>query len=617
MAKNSSVPKSAPKPKVEKSFMKRRAVSLGLVDETQFLQKLRLQVNEILKNSGFEEDSLLDVSLDPKFGEFYSSLALRLAGKLKKAPQSIAQEIVETLKKDTELNSVFSEITVAPNGFINFRLTPSYILIEVAKALEAGEGFGCSKVGDERTILVESPSINPNAQAHVGHLMNLFLGRALARIFEKVGFNSEADNLINNRGIKICMAMWGVKNLAKGATPESTDLKSDHFVGKYYVDAKALYHSDEKVKAEIDQMLKDWEAGKPEVMKLWEQVIDWAFTGHKQTLARLGEEIGHMWLESDIYLGGKDIIMKHLGKGVVEQLPDGAIIGRLKDKYGIPDVVLIRSNGTSLYHTQDIYLAVLKVQKFKPWKVIWVVGNEHIVHFQKLFALLEELDILSAKDLYHMAYGVVMNKEHERIGKQHELATADGLMDFMHKKALEVMGSRKVDIPLADRDAVAEKVGLGALRFIFLDRDPYKDWVFDPDAALSFTGKSGPYVMYAYTRGKSVLEKLGINAVDYKALADMAVKSSSESVTELDKQLFLKLLLYPTVILEAANNYAPNELAEYLYQVASLFNNFYEKETISGAEGDVQFVRAALTDLTTRVLQNGLGVLGIEAVEKM
>lgn len=600
--------------------MKRKAKSMGFVDKQQLRSRLTTVFNEVITGASYGDDSklkeLLQTLLQPvgqttrqptgqtvlqipqnlRFGDFSSAIALRLAKQIQRQPEEIAEEIVNILKKDQHFSNLFAEISVAPNGFINLKMSESALLSELITALEKGTKYGNSSVGKDKVILVESPAINPNSAAHVGHLLNLFIGRALVRLFEKTGFNVEIDNLINDKDNKVCMALWGYLKHGAGKTPKSEGMKADHFVGQYYVIGRKAYKDGGKSKQEIEKLLVDLEEGDPEVTKEWQKLVGWAFAGHDKTFERLNEEKGYLWFESDLWKGGMKIIKGYLGKGVIEELPDGAIIGRIEEEYGLPDVVLMRSDGTSLYHTQDVYLTLKKIEKFNPWLAIWVVANEQILHFQRLFALLDNLGILSIDNLYHLAYGMVNDKNGKKISsREGEYEnTADGFLDMMHEAALKVMEDRKVEVKVKDKDDVAEVVGIGALRYLFLSRDPFRDVSFDPESALSFSGRSGPYVMYAYTRGKSVLRKAGVEDDSYRVrLAELVTASSTEvtkmevtkmGMTKIDRKLILKLLNYPLAVLDSANNYAPSILADYLYEVASIFNNFYEKETIAGAK---------------------------------
>ncbi|MDD3662174.1 MAG: arginine--tRNA ligase, partial [Candidatus Dojkabacteria bacterium] len=597
-------------------FMKRKSSVLDLHDESTMISRINRYVTGLLTAAGVTERPDLTVSAQREFGDLSSSLPFRVAGAVKQSPTALAERLVETIKEGDRNEGVFGQVSVAGKGFVNFGLSGKFLMSELKNALNADE-FGNSTVGRGRAVLIESPSINPNAAAHIGHLLNLFIGRSLKRLFEKSGFLAVNDNLINDRGIKICMAMWGVANLSDHASPEDAGQKSDHFVGSCYVRAKELYKTDPNVKKEIDQMLRDWEANKPEAMSLWEKVVGWAYKGHLETFERLNEERGHVWLESELYKKGRDIIEKQLGKGVVEQLPDGAVVGRLEEKYGVPDVVLLRSDGTSLYHTQDVYLTLQKIEKFDPWRAVWVVGNEQIAHFQQLFALLDALGILDLEKVYHLAYGIVVDPQGERIGKKSAGVTADAILDQMRDTALSVMEQRKIAVDVDDKRAVAEQVGIGALRYAFLSRDPYGNVVYDPDSAVSFTGRSGPYIMYTYARGKSVLRKAFGEGEYYGGGGVVEDIPSSVDLTEEERAVLLRLLMYPETVLASASRYAPNILADYLYEVAREFNYFYEKQTINKAEGDVRAFRLALTVMMTKVIGDGLRILGIEPLERM
>ena len=598
------------------SFLKRKPVHLGLVDEGAFLRRIGHAISDSLQGTEYETISSVSRG-NSRFGDVSIIDAMKLAATVKKPPAEIAKGIAESMR-GKETSTLFSKIESHPSGFVNLTFTDDLLVSELGRAVSESGNFGSSCVGNGRTMLVESPSINPNAAAHIGHLLNIFIGRALTRLFETVGFTSEIDNLINDRGIKICMAMWGVENLAPTKTPEEAQMKPDQFVGTYYVEAKQKYLEDPSVKTEIQQMLRDWESGDKKVLELWRKVVGWAYEGHKQTFDRLHEKEGHLWLESEVYSGGKDVIEKFLGKGVIERLPDGAVIGRLEEKYGVPDVILLRADGTSLYETQDIHLTMLKVEKFKPWKAVWVVGSEQLAHFQKLFALIDCLGILPVDNLYHMGYGLIVDKSGQKVGKNASDATADTVLNQMRDTALKVMSERKVTHEGLPEEEVAEAVGQGALRFAFLSKDPFRGTVYDPESALSFTGRSGPYVMYAYTRAKNVLRKaLGEKPDDYRSVGTLSEKSPSISMGADERQLLLSLLMYPETVLAAANTYAPNLIAEYLYETARQFNNFYEKLTIAGAEGDQRILRLMLTRLTATVLQNGLAILGIRTLEHM
>ncbi len=595
------------KKKSDASLFQRRSKSMKLIDRDQLTQKISKMVEEILSEIGVGEKSDVSLSQGIQFGDFSSTVALREASKKGGKMNKIAEKIVESIKSSDLYGKVIKDVNLAENGFINLIMSENFLTNELTESVVKKDKFGVSDIGENRTILVESPSINPNAPAHTGHLRNLLIGRSLARLLEMVGFKVEIDNLINDKDNKICMALWGYQKYGEGKTPENVEMKPDHFVGKYYVLGRKAYNTDPKVKEDIDEMLKKLENNDEKMTKLWMKVTKWAFTGQLQTFERLNEEQGFLWFESELWEGGKTLIEKYIGKGVVERLEDGAVIGRIEDEYGVPDIILLRSDGTSVYHTQDLNLTLKKIEKFKPWKAIWVVGNEHILHFQRLFALLDKLKILSVDNLYAYVYGMVLGKDGKKISSRSgEDINADQLLDMARDAALKVLEGR--DIDGKKKHEIAKKVGQGAIRFDILSKDAFKDIVLDIDKAVSFVGKSGSYVMYAYTRAQSILKKVG--KVEKGELKDV-------NIGDIERSLLLKLLNYPEAVLSAANTYSPSIVADYSYEVATLFNNFYENCPVIKAGGSQKAFRKALTGITANVLKGSLGILGVEVIEEM
>ncbi|MFH1547142.1 MAG: arginine--tRNA ligase [bacterium] len=591
-----------------KSLLQRRSKSLELVDSVHMSQKISKVVDDLLVENGINEKSQLSVSSNLKFGDYSSTVALRLAQSQGKPVNEVSKALLQVLNEGERLKETFSRIEKANNGFINFTMSEKYLVDELRKAVGVKDKYGYSDIGKNRKFVVESPSINPNAPAHIGHLRNLLIGRSLARLLESVGFEVEKDNLINDKDNKVCMAMWGYQKFGKGKTPETEGMKPDHFVGDYYVIGRQAYNSDPKAKKEVDEMLRKLENNHEDTTKLWMKVTKWAFDGQLETFERLNEDRGYLWFESELWKGGKSLIEKYIGKGVVERLTDGAVVGRIEEKYGVPDVVLLRSDGTSLYHTQDLNLTLQKIKKYGPWKAIWVVGNEHILHFQRLFALLDAIGVLKIDNLYAYVYGMVVGKDGKKISSRSgEDANSDQLLDMACEAAMKVLKSR--DIDEEKKEKIAEKVGQGAIRFEILSKDAYKDIILDIDKAVSFTGKSGSYVMYAYTRAKSILRK--IEDSDNKS------RGGEFEIGDIERSLLLKLLNFPEVVLSAANNYSLSMISEYSYEVANLFNNFYEKCPVSDAPDDKKSLRKAVTELSANVLKSSLGILGIQVIEEM
>lgn len=607
--------------KSAKKFMKRRSDSMGMVDEGQLRPRLTEAVDKITASAGYHESSNLQIPQNTNFGDFSSTVALRLAKQLKKQPKEIATEIVDILKKDSKINSIFAEIDVVPNGFINFKMSESFLRTEFVSAHSSGENFGKSDVGKKKVILVESPGWNPNKAPHVGHLLNAFLGKTLFRLFDKVGFDAKLDDIDNDKGLPVMQAIWAYIKYGGGAIPKDEKMKPDQFVHKFYAMGSTEYKDSDSVKEEVNDVLRKWEAEDPEIREVWKKIVEWARIGQSMVYEQYGEvKDAYMWHESDVYKGGKDIVMKYLGNGVMEKLPDGAIIARIEEKYGLPDTIVVKADGTGLYHTQDINLTLQKKKKFDAWRIIWVVAEEQIVHFQRLFAILDALGIMPIENLYHYAYSWVVDKDGGKLSSRDgsEL-TADELHQKLIDGAMKALESRGFSGTVTEKKKIAAKVAIGAVKFAYLSKDPFKKIKFDMEKAVSFSGMSGPYIMYAYTRGRSILGKMSKSDIanSENPGRNLTNKLASEQIHQLDRELILKILQYPEVVLAAANSYIPNILAEYLYELAKTFNNFYENVPVLEAEEDKKLLRCGIIKLTTVVLKDGLGILGIDVLERM
>jgi len=610
------------KSKGSKKFMKRKAEPMGFVDELQLRSRLTAAVNEVIVRAGYDESGELQTPQNTEFGDLSSTIALRLAKQLKKQPREIAEEIVDVLKKDQNINNIFSKINIAPNGFINLKMSESFLVSELINALSAGADFGRSDVGKKRVILVESPGWNPNKAPHVGHLLNAFLGKTLFRLFNKIGFEARLDDIDNDKGLPVMQTVWAYIKYGGGAAPENEGMKPDQFVHKFYTIGSTEYKNSDDVKEEVNEVLRRWEAEDPEIRKTWKKIVEWARIGHAMVYEQYGEvKDAYMWHESDVYKAGKEIVMKYLGNGIIEKLPDGAVIARIEEKYGLPDTIVIKSDGTGLYHTQDINLTLQKKKKFNAWRIIWVVAEEQIVHFQRLFAILDALGIMPIENLYHYAYSWVVDKDGSKLSSRDgsEL-TADELHQRLIGAAVKTLEDRGFSGMDSEKKEIADKVAIGAVKFAYLSKDPFKKIKFDMEKAVSFSGMSGPYIMYAYTRGRSILGKMSEDAAAKEEVASfetLGAKLTDVRMNQLDRELLLKVLQYPGVVLAAANNYMPNILAEYLYELAKSFNNFYENVPVLDAEKDKRLLRCGIIKLTTRVLQDGLGILGIKVLERM
>ncbi|GAB4161266.1 MAG: hypothetical protein Fur003_4670 [Candidatus Dojkabacteria bacterium] len=596
-----------------KGIRKRKADSMGLEDKKQILSALTSQIQEVLNKAGLQIEFEMSEATNSKFGDFSSSTAMKYAKELKQAPALIAKQIVEAINKDVSLVRTFSQIDIIANGFINFTLSDIYVFEQLAVALDDRQ-FGNSEVGGEKTVLIESPGWNPNKAPHAGHLLNLFLGKALTRLFEATGLKSQMVDIDNDKGIPVMQTIWAYQNFAAGKTPQDEGLAPEVFVDKLYKDGKTAYEGDEKVKEEIKKLQQAWEAGEAEIIKVWDKIVNWAREGQRNVIASYGEVFdADQTHESDVYNKGKELIIENEGKGVIEKLPDGAYIARIEQEYGVPDTIVLKSDGTGLYHTQDIALLVTRIEKYKPWRMIYVVAEEQIAHFQRLFSIVDALGLMPIDNIYHFAYGWVVGKDGKKLASRDggQLYASELLINLIDaaKSIISARGDGK-GIDKTKVEAIAKGVAIGAIKYSFLSRDPFKTIKFDMEEALSFNGKSGPYIMYAYTRGKGILEKIGETSTT-------SLDAGSLKFNEYERTLMIKLLNYPKIVLDAANNYYPGLLADYLYEVAKLFNNFYENVNVSKSTDEEKSYRSQIIDLTTRVIKHGLKILGIECLEEM
>ncbi len=580
--------------KGDKGLKKRRGDSLGFVNKGSMQFELNAIVIGVLKNIyrdfDFENRNILSKSPDFKFGHFSTNIAFELSKTLDEKVHTVAQKLAVELEGETGEHSVFKKIEIAKNGFVNFFLTDEYLFNYTSKAFSNFQNFSSCDVGKEKVILIESPSANPNKAMHVGHLLNVFLAQSLKAIFEKLGFEVHNDNIINDKGLPICKAMWALEEFGSGLSPETEGMKPDHFVDKYYVLGAQKFKESKEVESQVREMLVKWESGDEQIVALWRRMISWVLEGHKETMKRLGEEMGHMWFESEIYEVGKKIVEENIDGERVVKTSDGAVVAKLEKEYGVPDVVLLKSDGTSLYHTQDLGLTKLKIERFNPWLAIWVVGNEQITHFQRLFSLIDSLGLLPIDNLYHLAYGYVFDKNGKKMSSRGGgVLSGDELLDIV-------------------KDATGdEDIALGALKYAFLSSDPFKDMKFDLDKAVQFNGRSGPYVVYAHARACSILKNIKNVDDDIENI----------KLTDLNREILLKCLDYPNVIIACANSYSPSILAEYLYDLAKLFSQMYETEKVLDARGDERIIRLLIVKFVREVLKDGLCLLRIKPLERM
>ena len=543
----------------------------------------------------------------------------------RKAPEAVANEIGAYLAEHSEAVARYNAV----KGFLNIVIAPTF-WDKVLASIETTKDFGIkAATADSPLVMIEYSSPNTNKPLHLGHVRNNLLGYSLAQILKACGNRVVKTNIVNDRGIHICQSMLAWQKWGNDATPESTGKKGDHLIGDFYVlfdkhykeEVKALMEkgmSEDEAKnqaplmLEAREMLRRWEAKDPEVRRLWKMMNDWVYAGFDETYRRLGVDFDKIYYESDTYLEGKEKVLEGLEKGIMYRREDGSVWADLTDA-GLDHKLLLRSDGTSVYMTQDIGTAKLRYQDFPIDKMIYVVGNEQNYHFQVLSLLLDRLGFAWGKDLVHFSYGMVELPDGKMKSREGTVVDADDLMADMVNTAREVaQQAGKLDgLSEADIDAIAETVGMGALKYYLLKVDPRRNITFNPKESIDFNGNTGPFIQYAYARICSVLRKAadkGLTIGDYSAVVP----------TEKEVSLIQRLADFPDVVAEAGRSYSPALIANYVYDVVKMYNQFYHDHTILGEEVPaVRSLRLELSRQSARVIRTATALLGIKVPERM
>ena len=543
----------------------------------------------------------------------------------RKAPEAVGAEIGQWLVDNEPAVSAFNVV----KGFLNITITPTYWNTVLA-AIEADDKYGTVTPTDESPlVMVEYSSPNTNKPLHLGHLRNILLGSSLAKILEACGNRVVKTNIVNDRGIHICKSMLAWKKYFDGKTPEAAGVKGDHLVGDCYVSFDKHFKAEVKelvekgmtedeakeassLMAEAREMLRKWEEGDPEVRQLWATMNQWVYDGFDQTYARMGVGFDKIYYESKTYLDGKAKVLEGLEKGLLYRKDDGSVWADLTGE-GLDQKLLLRSDGTSVYMTQDIGTAKQRFDDYKIDKMIYVVGNEQNYHFQVLSILLDRLGFSWGKDLVHFSYGMVELPEGKMQSREGTVVDADDLMAEMVDTAKEVSQQLgKLDgLTEEEIDAIAETVGMGALKYFLLKVDPRKNMTFNPRESIDFNGNTGPFIQYTYARIRSVLRRAheqGFDKADYSA-----VEPNAKEVA-----LIQRLGDFPSVVQEAGRNYSPALIANYTYELVKEYNQFYHDCSILREEdAAVRSLRLALSDATARTVKTGMALLGINVPERM
>lgn len=540
----------------------------------------------------------------------------------RKSPEATASEIGEWLVANVPAIEKYNAV----KGFLNLTVSPAYWLGRLHE-IASDADFGFRKVGpDSDLVMVEYSSPNTNKPLHLGHVRNNLLGYSLSQILKANGHKVIKTNIVNDRGIHICKSMLAWKKWGEGATPESTGKKGDHLIGDFYVAFDKHYKAEVKeiaareniseeeaekkspLMAEAREMLRRWEAADPEVRELWKMMNGWVYAGFDETYRRLGVDFDKIYYESDTYLEGKDLVLGGLEKGIMFRKEDGSVWADLTND-GLDHKLLLRADGTSVYMTQDIGTAKLRYQDYPIDKMIYVVGNEQNYHFQVLSILLDRLGFKWGKDLTHFSYGMVELPEGKMKSREGTVVDADDLIDTMVASAAEMGAERFAEMPAEESAEIARIVGLGALKYFLLKVDPRKNMLFNPKESIDFNGNTGPFIQYTYARIRSVLRKAeGFDP----AATPQCEPNAKESV------LIRKVADFPSVVAEAGRNYSPAVVANYAYDLAKEYNQFYHDYSILREEDPARReLRLLLSYTVARTLKGAMSLLGIEMPERM
>lgn len=538
----------------------------------------------------------------------------------KKKPEDTANDIGRFLKEFLPEIDDFNVV----KGFLNLTLSDSYWL-NFLKEEADNVDFGRQPDTGQRIVL-EYTGPNTNKPLHLGHIRNMLLGYSIAEILEFGGNEVIKVNIYNDRGIAVCKSMLAWQKWGNSETPESSGIKGDHLIGKYYVMFDQKYKAEVKelmaagkseeeaeklspLMKEAQEMLRQWEAGDGAVLALWKQMNDWVYVGFNETYKAIGVDFQKNYYESETYLLGKDTVQEGLDKGVFYKKDDGSVWVDLTDK-GLDEKILLRSDGTSVYLTQDLGTAQLRYDDFKMDRSIYVVANEQDYHFKVLKLTLEALDKPFAEGIYHLSYGMVDLPHGRMKSREGTVVDADDLIDEMidaARKQTEELGKIE-DFESDEAKNLYRMVGLGALKFFILRVDPRKRMVFNPEESIELQGQTGPFVQYAYARIKSVLGRADVEGS----------VPEGYSLNEAEKEIISELYKYPETVADAAKNMDPSAIAGYAYNLAKTYNKFYQEHSVLSAETeDAMKLRLTLSAFTAQVLASAFKLLGIEVPERM
>jgi len=578
-------------------------------------------IRELYNISQDEKDLIINLT-KPEFEGDYTIVLFALVKSLKKNPEVLGNELGTYLVNQHP--TIFQKYNVI-KGFLNLTITNNYWIKFLQTNFLAAQ-FGI-KASNGTKVIVEYSSPNTNKPLHLGHLRNNFLGWSVAEILKANGYEVFKTCIVNDRGIHICKSMLSWQLFGNGKTPAETHTKGDHFVGDYYVKFDEEYKrqvnqlvekgmtKDEAEKAApimkaTQQMLLDWEAGKPEAIDLWKEMNSWVYAGFDETYRRIGTNFDKIYYESDTYLLGKKFVDEGLNKKVFFKKEDGSTwIDLTAD--GLDEKLVLRKDGTSVYITQDLGLADEKYKDFHYDQSIYVIGDEQNYHMKVLKMILQKLEKPYANGVYHLSYGMVDLPTGRMKSREGTVVDADDLIDEMVSvagKHTEELG-KVTGFTEGELGDLYDTIGLGALKFFILRVDPKKRIIFNPEESIDFHGFTGPFVQYTYARIKSILRK---------KKADASYKSQSNELLPAEKQLIILLEQFPVILEQAGEEHNPSVIAIYIFTVAKMYNTFYAEHSVMNAESaDKKQLRLQLSEMTANIISSAMHLLGIRVPERM
>jgi arginyl-tRNA synthetase len=563
-------------------------------------------IAEYLSNylPNFLQQDIIDlVEIPPQDLNYsYAFPCFQLAKIKKKPPNQIAKE----LEKQLELPE-YLEVIEADGPYLNFKIKPQPILEQIFTLKEnygrIYEELRKGQVPSSR-IVIEYPSPNTNKPLHFGHIRNMLLGSSLSRCLKYKGDIVFDVNLNNERGIHICKSMYAYKNWGNNKEP---DIKPDHFVGAFYVKYNEMEKKDSKIIKEVYELLRLWEENDAETRELWKKMNSWAYEGFKETYNTLRISFDKEYFESDIYWKGKEKVLKGLKSGIFSKTDDGAIIAHLKEKANLPDKILMRKDGTSLYITQDIYLAYQKKEDFDYDKSIYVVANEQDLYFKQLFAILDMIGF--KEDKFHLSYGMVYLPEGKMKSREGTIVDADNIIEQIQDLAYKEVNKRYPELAENLKKERATAIGMAALVFFILKFNPKSDFVFNPRETISFEGETGPYIQYCYARIESIIIK-SKKKIDLNINWDLL---NHEKELTLVKQLNY----FPEILNSVRKNYSIHQIPQYLLTLCQAFNSFYSSCQVLSSDNELERARLLLIKCVQIVIKIGLQILGIDVLDQM